>query len=49
MLVTGPFDSHIGPMPIFHHEPDPLFSQRNLATLLKDQIHKMENAIDEFV
>jgi hypothetical protein len=34
-------------MPIFLPEPDPLFSQRNLATLLKDQIHKMENTIDE--
>jgi hypothetical protein len=34
-------------MPIFTPEPDPLFSQRNLATLLTDQIHKMENTIDE--
>jgi hypothetical protein len=34
-------------MPIFLPEPDPLFTQRNLATLLKDQIHKMEITIDE--
>jgi hypothetical protein len=34
-------------MPIYPPAPDPLFSQRSLATLLKDQIHKMENAIDE--
>jgi hypothetical protein len=34
-------------MPIFLPEPDPLFSQRNLTTLLKDQVQKMENAIDE--
>jgi hypothetical protein len=34
-------------MPIFPPAPDPLFTQRNLTTLLKDQIHKMENAIDE--
>jgi hypothetical protein len=34
-------------MPIFLPEPDPLFSQRNLATLLKDEVHKMENTIEE--
>jgi hypothetical protein len=34
-------------MPIYLPAPDPLFSQRNLATLLRDQIHKMENAVDE--
>jgi hypothetical protein len=34
-------------MPIFSPAPDPLFTQRSLATLLKDQIHKMENTIDE--
>jgi len=34
-------------MPIFLPEPDPLFSQRNLAALLKDQNRKMENTIDE--
>jgi hypothetical protein len=34
-------------MPIFFPQPDFLFTQRNLATLLKDQIHKMESAIDE--
>jgi hypothetical protein len=34
-------------MPIYPPEPDPLFSQRSLATLLKDLIYKMENAIDE--
>lgn len=32
-------------MPIFLPEPDPLFSQRNLATLLKDQIHQMEDDV----
>lgn len=45
--IDKPFNSHAGPMPIFLPEPDPLFSQRNLATLLRDQIHEMENAIDE--
>jgi hypothetical protein len=34
-------------MPIFPPEPDPLFTQRNLTTLLRDQIHRMENAIDQ--
>jgi hypothetical protein len=34
-------------MPIYPPAPDPLFSQRSLTTLLGDQIHKMENAIDE--
>jgi hypothetical protein len=34
-------------MPIFLPEPDPLFSQRSLTTLLRDQVHKMENTIDE--
>jgi hypothetical protein len=34
-------------MPIFLPEPDHLFSQRNLATLLGDQIHKMVMIIDE--
>jgi hypothetical protein len=34
-------------MPIFLPAPDPLFSQRSLTTLLKDQVHRMENAIDE--
>lgn len=47
MLFDWPFHSQTGPMPIFLPEPDPLFTQRNLATLLKDQIHKMEITIDE--
>ncbi len=34
-------------MPIHPPRRDPLFSQRSLATLLKDQVLKMENAIDE--
>ncbi len=34
-------------MPVYLPAPDPLFSQRSLTTLLRDQIHKMENAIDE--
>lgn len=34
-------------MPILPPKVDPLFSQRSLATLLKDQISEMENAIDE--
>ncbi len=34
-------------MPIFPPQLDPLFSQRSLATLLKNQIGKMGNAIDE--
>jgi hypothetical protein len=34
-------------MPIYPPMPDPLFSQRSLATLLKDLIYKMENTIDE--
>jgi hypothetical protein len=34
-------------MPILPPAPDSLFSQRSLTTLLRDQIHKMENTIDE--
>lgn len=34
-------------MPIVLPQVDPLFSQRSLTKLLKDQIGKMENAIDE--
>ena len=34
-------------MPILLPKPDPLFSHASLSTLLRDQIHKMENAIDE--
>jgi hypothetical protein len=34
-------------MPILSGRPDPIFSQRSLTTLLRDQIHKMENTIDE--
>ncbi|MFT3937782.1 hypothetical protein [Rhodopseudomonas sp.] len=34
-------------MPILPPAPDPLFSQRSLTTLLRDQIHKMENTVDE--
>lgn len=34
-------------MPIYPHEIDPLFSQYHLATLLKNQIGKMENRVDE--
>jgi hypothetical protein len=34
-------------MPIFSPAPAPLFTQRSLTTLLKDQNHKMENTIDE--
>ena len=45
--INKPFNFHTGSMPIFLPQPDPLFSQRNLATLLKDQIHKMGNTIDE--
>ncbi len=45
--IDKPFKFQTGLMPIFLPEPDPLFSQRSLATLLKDQIHKMENTIDE--
>ena len=45
--IDQPFNSHAGPMPILLPQPDPLFSQRNLATLMKDQIHKMKNIIDE--
>jgi hypothetical protein len=39
--------SRLSPVPIFPPEPDPLFSQRSLTTLLRDQIHRMENAIDQ--
>jgi hypothetical protein len=35
------------PMPILFPQLDPLFSQRSLTTLLKDQIRRMENSIDE--
>jgi hypothetical protein len=34
-------------MPVYPPAPDPLFSQRSLTTLLRDQIHKMEDEIDE--
>lgn len=34
-------------MPIFPPEPDHLFTQRSLSTLLRDQIHRMENAIEQ--
>jgi hypothetical protein len=34
-------------MPIFLPDADPLFSQRHLGTLLKDQIGRMENRVDE--
>jgi len=34
-------------MPIFPPEIDPLFSQYRLGTLLKNQIGKMENRVDE--
>jgi hypothetical protein len=34
-------------MPVLLPKPDPLFSHASLSTLLRDQIHKMENAIDE--
>jgi hypothetical protein len=34
-------------MPIHNPRPDPLFAERSLSTLLKDQVHKMENAVDE--
>jgi hypothetical protein len=34
-------------MPILPPKPDHLFSQRSLSTLLRDQVHKMENTIDE--
>jgi hypothetical protein len=46
-VIDKYFNFQADSMPIFLPEPDPLFSQRNLATLLKDQIHKMENTIDE--
>jgi len=36
-------------MPILPPHPDPLFSQRSLATLLRDRIHKMEDTIDELL
>src|SRR5260370_11058407 len=47
MLFTSASIPRPTSMPIFLPEPDLLFSHRNLATLLKDQIHKMENTIDE--
>lgn len=46
-MITASLSIQGLPMPVYPPEPDPLFSQRSLTTLLKDQIYKMENAVDE--
>jgi hypothetical protein len=47
-MALSSFSTCGQPMPIFPPEPDPLFSQRSLATLLRDQIQRMENHINQY-
>jgi hypothetical protein len=45
--MSAAFDLSACDMPILPPEPDHLFTQRSLTTLLRDQVHRMENAIDQ--